>query len=131
MERQRRAATYAMVLGLLAAGVIIGVGVAQLRNATRTLSALEAKCRSEHPKPSDVPKGYELVCDSGALAKDVGLSGIQAEIQKQFIARDDAWANIGFFALVVAVLFSIPRGWYFLVDRLAELSTAIRRGKSG
>ncbi len=73
-------------------------------------------------------KDFVLVCDPetlGGLASG-NLVGVQLEIQQEYTSSKKGWQDVKFWSLLVAVLFSIPRAWYFLLGRIAEISGAIR-----
>jgi hypothetical protein len=62
------------------------------------------------PAPTAVPSDWELV-EAG-----------HAERAKE------AWENMELYAFLVAALLSIPRAWYFLLGRIAELRAVIKGG---
>lgn len=173
MEHRRRIATYVMVLGLLVAVAMLGVGRTGFWLAVKRLAPLEAKCstfsRSSTKPP--LPPGYrdplegatplapipaarplppgvpppppgsyidepitdkDFVPDCEACDPETldfcrpELSGIRGEIQQEYRSAKTAWAGVEFWSALIAVLFSIPRGWYFLLGRIAEISGAVR-----
>ena len=174
MDRRRRFATYAMLLGLILAAAMLAVGGFLYRKATGRLTALEVKCADEARKPvkkdairnaiiglfkdpdfqnSDRDSELRMVkavlagdpdfaklteddqndivisfiskaCEPKVLGKFESLKGVGLQIQEQFSSRQHAWENVEFYALVIALLFSVPRFWYFRLGRIGEISAA-------
>jgi hypothetical protein len=194
LERRLRISTFALVLGLLLAGLVLAFGELRYSLKSRHLSTLQIRCEKEREKlpatqgivlPCDVPielppesytvpltqlppkeraevakseakDEHVVACDDlpddlfedglQCLPKDVELHavdlenepsdvvatperplfGIQREIHQQFNSRVQGWDGAKNWALLIAVVFSIPRAWYFVLKRVEELSYAIR-----
>jgi len=80
-----------------------------------------------------VPEGYVyspiVSCDPSELSDrkgSKGLQGVQLEIADQFDAREEAWNTTWNGVWVLALLLSLPRAWYFLLDRIREIADSIR-----
>ena len=69
-----------------------------------------------------------MICDPETLGGDApgDLVGVQLEIQEEYTSSKKGWEDVKFWSLLVAVLFSIPRAWYFMLVRIAEISGAMR-----
>jgi len=67
-----------------------------------------------------------MVCDPSDLSDGKGLQGVQLEIAEQFDAREEAWNTTWNGVWVLALLLSLPRAWYFLLDRIREIVDSIR-----
>ena len=75
------------------------------------------------------PEGYlkgPIVCDPSDLSASKGLRGVKLEIVEQFDAREEAWNTTWNGVWVLALLLSLPRAWYFLLDRIREIADSIR-----
>ncbi len=51
---------------------------------------------------------------------------LRSEIQRQHKSAKKAWESLTFWSALIAVLFSVPRTWYFLLGRIAEIGAAVR-----
>jgi hypothetical protein len=67
-----------------------------------------------------------LIDDIGTIPEDSPLwREIQHQAQDEAASREN-WDNATWWAVVIGVVLSVPRVWYFLLGRIAELSAAIR-----
>jgi len=155
MERRRRIATYLMLAGLLGAGVILLVGFWNYSLATRRLNALVNDCKATF-RPSVLgadgshelcdPDGIRisrLKLDSGSTRPGDTYSGPIFKLKPTLLDskkierlanailaennnREENWSNAELGAFALALICALPRGWYFLLARLAEIASAIR-----
>jgi hypothetical protein len=112
----------------------LGWGYLQaLRVERGTLQPLIADC--EKPINPPLPKDsfdadLKRICDPKEL-RDLSvkspLVGDQAKIVDLAMEADEDRASGRFRALVVFLIFCVPLVWYFLLDRLKEVSAAIRK----
>lgn len=107
MERRRRIAGYVMALGLLVGTGMYAMASVRYWKSTQRLTALEHQC-------------------SQIAAKRPKIVSINPSDVDAPVAPSEEW-DTRTWALVIALVLSIPRVWYFLLGRLAELSAAIRR----
>ncbi len=128
MDLRRRISTHVMLLGLLVAAGMLGTRGARAWRANHRLEELEAQCRAGASHSSFVPEdcSFYTSCDPYDLSLcRSGLVGVRFEIQREYQAVK-AWQDIQPWVAIIAVLASIPRTWYFLLTRIAEVSEAIR-----
>lgn len=110
------------VLVGVAASIIVGLllGFRAWRSEWN-LRSLEAQCRGEN-----TDKDVQLVCDAKRLIdlqKRAGpLVGTQAQIAERSEMFDEQCRQVWLALLVIP----LPWLWYFILDRIRELSSAIR-----
>jgi hypothetical protein len=81
-----------------------------------------------HLVPDPPPAGFEdldLVCEPEDLVDYVYANGEQAQISDTAREANNDRANGRLFGLLTFVAFCLPLGWYFLLDRLREVSDAL------
>ena len=139
--------TKLLLIGLTAALVIAGVGVAGVYHVEGELTRLRALCEQEDRNMQDRPTpGFRLECDPTQLdmsdrkereryERAVGtetvvqykpLPGTQAQLVAAQ-RRLEAWRSKPFLlAGVMTTLSALPWFWYFLLDRIREFSNAVR-----
>jgi hypothetical protein len=125
---RRRISTYVMLLGLLVAAGILGTRGVRAWRANHRLEELQAQCRAGASQSSFVPEDCTSYtsCDPYDLSLcRSGLIGVRLAIHREYQAVK-AWQDIKPWVAIIAVLASIPRTWYFLLARIAELSEAVR-----
>lgn len=143
-----------MALGLLMAAAIYAIASVRYWKSTRRLAALEKQCETpETPRhwitvdprelvPIDprefVPDkplsdkdvtpeplaGSKPICDPEELLTVPNADDI--EMVREFKSRNQAWDTTTWWAIIVGLVLLIPRVWYFLLGRIAELSAAIK-----
>jgi len=57
-------------------------------------------------------------------------SEIGQNLYDELSRREGRWDDAEILAVLIVLLLSAPRVWYFLLDRLAEISAAIRGTRS-
>jgi hypothetical protein len=112
-------------------------GAVDPERVTRILKAegLMVTVPSENPYPQKInPSDWiplEPVYDCGLQNPDFAPKGaIGQKINDELSRRDRGWNNTETAAVSIVLLLSAPRVWYFLLDRLAEISAAIRGVRS-
>jgi hypothetical protein len=155
MEYRRRSAGYVMVLGLLVAVAMYAVACGRYYVSTRRLATFQRQCLEllqQRPPRQRRVSGPGWVVERPDLKKlcalpsydtpadfvldDDPINGfewpsgddIRASIKNVHQKRRTDWDNIRWWALVIGLLSSIPRVWYFLLGRIVELSAAIKGG---
>jgi hypothetical protein len=95
--------------------------------AKATAAEQEAGLRKLFPEADEHLVPTCEACDPETLDFfNCELVGIRLEIQQEYRSSKKGWEDVEFWAVLVGVLFSVPRAWYFLLGRIAEISAAIR-----
>jgi hypothetical protein len=136
LPSQKRRALRSIALGAVLAGLTSGFYYLQSLKDQHKLRVLVADCeRSQIETPP--PKGFVLdrpltdadfaarTCDAEALAALPGLVGRQAELaeadRQVYYDKDCIWS----YPLAAFLIFCLPLGWYWLLDRIREVGDAI------
>lgn len=117
-----------LVGGISAALIVLVVGYVAVTIFSRHVNSLQGKCAAEAKKDlPPPPPGFTLDvdCDPQSLLMHESV-GVQAELasaqrQLNFWRENPQWIA----GLLVAIA-ALPLCWYFLLERIRELSNAIR-----
>jgi hypothetical protein len=121
LAREKRFAIRSIAVGLVVAGLVAALCTWQVQQADARLDALR-KMPAATPTPNDSdfvpdkPKGWVPLTDIPETFSNVAKAETEADR-----ARDSRW----FLSLVTFSTFSLPLVWYFLLDRLREVSGAL------
>jgi hypothetical protein len=124
--------TKLLLAGLAAASLVIGYGGLQRWHDLAALAEVIRTCEQSNTTAQRTDsQGWEsapIVCDADDLmAVASGKErGVQAQIITLHRNASDRMTRSAVLATVVLLVFSIPTLWYFLLNRLRELSRAIR-----
>lgn len=125
LAKEKKRAAWSLVVGGIIAGLVLGWGYLQALRLERKLPALIADC--EKPLNPPLSPKWEIICDPKELMESSNLKGVQAKIATLAMEADEDQASRRLQALVVFLIFCLPLVWYFLLDRLKEVSAAIRK----
>jgi hypothetical protein len=131
LSKEKRRVQWSIAVGAVVAGLVAGRYYLQASDATHRIRILVADCEKQ---PLDLPKGYHLDCEPGALVKQRdhyrSLSALEAKIVDTAGEADNYRAHGHRFALLAFLVFCLPLAWYLVLDRIRELSAAIA-GRDG
>jgi len=77
---------------------------------------------------TDLPEDDCNLEYSPASSRPISETG--QKIYDELSRREERWDNAETLSVLIVLLLSAPRVWYFLLDRLAEISAAIRGTRS-
>src|SRR5277367_2016482 len=132
LAKEKRLAIKSIAVGVVATGLVAGFYSWQVRQADARLDALRnAPTAKATPKAGDFVPDAELLKPGEALTPispgghwesvdslDIETTDAEATANQ---ARDNRW----FLSLLTFVAFALPLVWYFLLDRLREISAAL------
>lgn len=122
MKRQTKYLLIGVMLNVL---ILLGGYLRSVYDDSQ-LSSLIDKCNAEAVQ-AQASNGGRFVCDPYIL-KNLGVddnSGIQKTLVESLSKSERSFDEAKFTALLVFLLFGSPYGWYFLLDRIREFSSAV------
>jgi hypothetical protein len=130
LARERRRCVWSLAIGIALGVAVFGYWNEQARVADARLRRLVALPPGYTLKPIE-PGAVPTVMNPSAQSADSGggrwvpESPGEAQIADTAQEAKDDRANGRFFGLLTFVAFCFPLGWYFLLDRLREISDAV------
>jgi hypothetical protein len=131
LGREKRRAVWSLAAGIVVAGLVLGWGYIQAQRVRRTLRTVIADCEKPINAPKDDPlANAKRICDPKELMefsdlRTSPLEGDQGKIEALATEADDDRASSRFRALAVLLIFCLPLAWYFVLDRIREISAAV------
>lgn len=139
--------TKLLVVGIIGGIVVAAIGAVGAWRAQADVTRLTVLCEQQDRKPkADDPVGFKLICDprdldvldlkarrryedalgTGQVVEYTPSPGVQGQLvtaQRRLLWWQSTPKKI---AIAVIVLMSLPWMWYFLLDRVQEVSKAIQ-----
>ncbi len=117
----------ALIVGLVAGGLLFAGGGLNIQRLQRQVTATRATCEEESKTSDFAALGGELICDPSDLAfsSTPDPPGVQGELARTQ-RRLRWWQDVTIPAsLIIVIPCALPWTWYFLLRRLRELREAI------
>lgn len=126
LAKEKKRAAWSLAVGIVAGGCVAAWGAWQAHDLENQARVLVAKCEAA-PIPH-ATKGEEKICDPADFVAADPSFQFTGDLKEIVDKREGAqtirdaetfWAGVGF------AIFCIPFVWYFLLDRIREISGAI------